>query len=86
MQNFREILCEILMKLLRESFVKKIQTFVQKFSGNFHVKFWRKFRCRNTRYYTDIWREQISGSNKSHEWNATAKEIERQKLGERLID
>jgi len=42
-----------LMKLSRESFVKKLQTIVPKFSGNFRVKFWSKFRCRkfrNTRH------------------------------------
>jgi len=27
---------------------KKFQTFLPKFSGNFRVKFWRKFRSRNT--------------------------------------
>jgi len=38
-----KILGEILMRLSRESFVKKIQTFVPKVSGNFRVKFRRKF-------------------------------------------
>jgi len=46
--NFGKISGEILTKLSRESFVKKIQTFVPKVSENFRVKFWRKFRCRNT--------------------------------------
>jgi len=34
--------------LSRESFLKKLQTFVPKFSENFRVKFWQKFHCRNT--------------------------------------
>jgi len=50
MWNFRKISGEILMKISRESFVKRIQTLVPKYSGNFRVKFWRRFRCRNTIY------------------------------------
>jgi len=37
------------MKLSKESFVKKNQTFMPKVSGNFRMKFWRKFPCRNTK-------------------------------------
>jgi len=50
MWNFRKISGEILKKLSQESFVNKIQTFVPKVSGNFCVKFWRKFPCCNTSY------------------------------------
>jgi len=39
MRPFRKISGEILTKLSRESFVKKIQTFVSKVSRNFRVKF-----------------------------------------------
>jgi len=39
MFNFRKISGEILTKLSWESFVKKIQTFVPKVSGNFRVRF-----------------------------------------------
>jgi len=49
MWNFRKISGEILTKFLRESFIKNIQSFMPKVSGNFRVKFRQKFRCRNTR-------------------------------------
>jgi len=39
MWNFRKISGEILTKLSGESFLKKIQIFVPKVSGNFRVKF-----------------------------------------------
>jgi len=39
MLNFRKISGEIFTKLSGESFLKKIQTFVPKVSGNFRVKF-----------------------------------------------
>jgi len=45
-----EISGEILTKFSGESFLKNIQTFVSKVSGNFRLKFWRKFPCRNTNY------------------------------------
>jgi len=60
-QNFKHPGWYFSMKLSREIFVKNLQTFVPKFSGNFRVKFRRKFCCRNTTYNMWCWFDEYKG-------------------------